>query len=154
MKPIRSRRELNEGRRTLHELRRQMAILRNTYRQDKEAYRTATAGIRQLIRETRRAIATYEQAQASQLPEAIGARNPDTGELELPRLLRLLRQSAQLGQTELAERLGTKQANISRWEREGYVGYNLQQLQRIAGVLGYDVDVTFVRRRSAKGEAQ
>ena len=55
-----------------------------------------------------------------------------------------------LVQVELAERLGTRQASISRWEREGYDRYNLRQLVRIADALGCDLEVSFLRRDKGK----
>lgn len=128
-------------------------MLRQVYKHDKEDYELATRGMRQLVHETVHAIAAYEQAKAGQLPPVMGSRNPRTGELELPRLLRLMRQAAQLDQVELAARLGTRQANISRWEREGYDRFNLRQLQRIADALGYDVDVSFLRRKPRRAPA-
>lgn len=143
MKPIRSKRDLIEAETSLRELRHQLAMLGKAYRHDKEALAEATRGLRQLVRETRHAIAVYEQAQVGSLPAVMGARNPQTGTLEVPRLLRVLRLGAQLGQGDLAERLGTRQGNISRWEREGYDGYSLRQLARIADALGYDLDVSF-----------
>jgi DNA-binding XRE family transcriptional regulator len=100
--------------------------------------------------ETADAIAAYEQAKAGELPAVVGSRNARTGELELPRVLRLLRQAARLDQAELAERIGTRQANISRWEREGYDRYNLRQLMRIADALGCELEVAFVRRQSTR----
>jgi hypothetical protein len=143
---IRSRRELNQARENVHSLRKQIGMLRHTYRHDPAAWDLASRGLRQLVRETRRAIRAYEAAQGGKLPAAIQSRNPDSGRLEIPRVLRQLRLSERLGQAELAERLDTHQANISRWEREGYQAYNLRQLERIADALGYDLDITFIRR--------
>jgi DNA-binding transcriptional regulator YiaG len=152
MKPIRSKRDLEQARKSLHELRQQLAMLKKAYRHDREAYELATRGLRELAHETAHAIAAYEQAAAGRLPAAVGARNPRTGQLELPRVLRSLRRAAGLDQTGLAARLGTHQSDISRWEREGYDRYNLQHLQRLADVLGYDLEVTFLKRDPPKGE--
>lgn len=148
MKPIKTKREKAAAERGIHELREQLAFLKETYRQDRDAYKLATSGLRQLLRETQHAVAVYEQAQVGRLPRVIGSRNARTGELELPRLLRLLRQAAQLSQAALARHLGTRQGDISRWEQEGYEGYSLRQLKRIADVLGYDLEVSFLRRKA------
>ena len=153
MKPIRTRRDLEAARRSLHELRQQLAMLRKVSRHDGEARELATRGLRQLVHETVHAITAWEQAESDQLPPVVGARNERTGKLELPRLLRLLRRAASLDQGELAARLGTQQANISRWEREGYDRYNLRQLERIADALGCDLEVSFMRRHEAGGES-
>ena len=154
MRPIRSKRELEQAQKSLHDLRQQLAMLKKAYRHDKDAFELATRGLQQLVHEMTHAIAAYKQAEAGQLPAVIGARNARTGQLELPRLLRCLRRAAQLDQAELAQRLGTRQANISRWEREGYDRYNLRQLQHIAGVLGYDLEVSFIRRNPKREESE
>lgn len=39
-------------------------------------------------------------------------------------------------QKELAEKLGVKQSNISRWEKPGYQGYKVKMLSKIARALG------------------
>jgi predicted XRE-type DNA-binding protein len=125
--------------------------LRQTYRHDPAKLELATSGLTQLVKELAHAITAYEHAQVGELPPVIGTRNPRTGELELPRVLRLLRQAAQLDQAELAERVGTHQANVSRWEKPGCDSYSVRQLQRIAAALGCDLEVSFLRHHKRRG---
>lgn len=47
-----------------------------------------------------------------------------------------LRVKSNITQKELAERLGVKQSNISRWEKPGYQGYKVKMLSKIARTLG------------------
>lgn len=47
-----------------------------------------------------------------------------------------LRLQSGLTQKELAERLGVKQSNISRWEQPGYQGYKVKMLSKISRILG------------------
>jgi transcriptional regulator with XRE-family HTH domain len=47
-----------------------------------------------------------------------------------------LRVQAGLTQKELAEKLGVKQSNISRWEQPGYQGYKVKGLSKIVRMLG------------------
>lgn len=63
------------------------------------------------------------------------------------------RQKAGLSQAELAERIGSKQAVISRLEDADYDGHSLTMLQRIAAALGKRVSIGFqnVRRVGSKG---
>ena len=89
MQPITSRRELGVAKKSLIEIRIQLKRLRHTYCEDKEAYDLATGGLRDLAREIRRLVRSYEMATAGQLPPVVGSRNPRTGRLELPRVLRL-----------------------------------------------------------------
>jgi transcriptional regulator with XRE-family HTH domain len=57
-----------------------------------------------------------------------------------------LRTKANLTQTELAERAGTKQSVISRIEDADYYGHSLKMLARIAEVLDRRIYVAFVTR--------
>jgi len=53
------------------------------------------------------------------------------------------RQQAGLSQAELAQRIGSKQAVISRLEDADYEGHSLTMLQRIAAALGKELRVQF-----------
>jgi ribosome-binding protein aMBF1 (putative translation factor) len=53
------------------------------------------------------------------------------------------RQKAGLSQAELAERIGSKQAVISRLEDADYDGHSLTMLQRIAAALGKQITIEF-----------
>jgi transcriptional regulator with XRE-family HTH domain len=55
---------------------------------------------------------------------------------EITHSLVSLRKKSNLTQKELAEELGVKQSNISRWEQAGYQGYKVKMLSRIARTLG------------------
>lgn len=47
-----------------------------------------------------------------------------------------LRMAKGITQKDLAESLGVKQSNISRWEKAGYQGYKVKMLSKIARHLG------------------
>jgi ribosome-binding protein aMBF1 (putative translation factor) len=53
------------------------------------------------------------------------------------------RKAAKLTQTELARRIGTTQAVISRLESANYEGYSLGMLQRVAEALGQKLELRF-----------
>lgn len=53
-----------------------------------------------------------------------------------------MRQDKGLTQKQLAEILGVKQSNISRWERPGYQGYKVNVLSKLARVLGGQLQVS------------
>jgi len=54
------------------------------------------------------------------------------------------RNKAGLSQSELADRVGTKQSVISRLEDADYEGHSLSMLQRIAAALGQCVEIRFL----------
>jgi ribosome-binding protein aMBF1 (putative translation factor) len=53
------------------------------------------------------------------------------------------RQKAGISQTELAERIGTKQGVISRLEDADYEGHSLSMLLRVASALGKQISIEF-----------
>lgn len=62
------------------------------------------------------------------------------------------RQEAGLSQAELAARIGSKQAVISRLEDADYEGHSLTMLQRIATALGKQISIAF--HRAPRGRAK
>ena len=54
------------------------------------------------------------------------------------------RTKAGLSQSDLAERIGTKQSVISRLEDADYEGHSLNMLHRIAAALGQCVEIRFL----------
>ena len=71
--------------------------------------------------------------------------------LRLARKLRELREARHLTQTELAERVGTKQSVIARMESSRVIP-RLDLLQRVAFALGLALKVDFLRpQRGAAG---
>ncbi|MDB6066957.1 MAG: transcriptional regulator [Pedosphaera sp.] len=76
---------------------------------------------------------------------------------EVAQLIYDARQKAGLSQAELAERIGSKQAVISRLEDADYDGHSLSMLQRIAVALGKQVTIGFhdvSKTRSKAGHAR
>jgi len=58
-----------------------------------------------------------------------------------------LREKKGLTQVELAELMGTKQSNISRWEEGLCDGIRLSTLERIANAFDCNLDVRFVPKK-------
>ena len=67
-------------------------------------------------------------------------------------LIRECRRRADLSQGALAERLGTTQSAVSRWER-GHESPRVDTLGRILQACGFEVDLTF-RRHDDEDRAQ
>ena len=63
---------------------------------------------------------------------------------ELAEMLYAARKRAGLTQTQLAERVGTRQPVIARLEDADYNGHSLSMLQRISGALLYQLRIVFV----------
>lgn len=72
------------------------------------------------------------------------------GEFLIAKALISARTQAHLSQAELARRIGTHQANVSRWEG-GKAVPSTRTLQRIATATGLELVIAFKRRRSRRG---
>ena len=68
----------------------------------------------------------------------------ETVNAEVARLIYEARIEAGLTQTELAERIGSKQPVIARLEDADYEGHSLSMLQRIARALNKRIEISFV----------
>ena len=67
---------------------------------------------------------------------------PPTTSSQIAKLIRDLREQAELTQAQLAERVGTTQSVISRLEKDDYEGHSLSMLYRIGRALDRRVTVT------------
>jgi len=77
------------------------------------------------VEQRARASATYRKSFARSLHQ-----------IDLALLVREMRESAELTQTELAKRVGTTQSVIARLEDAEYAGHSLTMLERIAAACG------------------
>ncbi|HEY7830564.1 MAG TPA: helix-turn-helix transcriptional regulator [Solirubrobacteraceae bacterium] len=68
---------------------------------------------------------------------------------ELPTALIEARIAAHLTQRDLAQRLGTAEQQIQRWEANNYTGVNLDRLQNIADALNIHIHETITYGRAA-----
>ena len=88
----------------------------------------------------------------------IRAYAPEKDHLDISRAIVGLRLSQGMTQAELAEKIQRQQENISRLESEGYGGYTVKQLQKIAEAAGARLEINFVRadksRKKAAGRLQ
>jgi transcriptional regulator with XRE-family HTH domain len=73
--------------------------------------------------------------------------------MEVAQMIYDARTEAGLTQGKLAELIGTRQSVIARLEDADYTGHSLTMLQKIAGALGHDLELRFVRtkRRAPRG---
>ncbi len=81
--------------------------------------------------------------------EFVGALQEMEPEFQVAKEVLRLRLAQGLTQEELAERIGTKQASISRLERASYKP-SLGFLQRVAAALNARVEIRFVPREQAR----
>ncbi|MBS1262243.1 MAG: hypothetical protein MAG453_01585 [Calditrichaeota bacterium] len=74
-------------------------------------------------------------------PDLIAESDAEYQRLRLSHLISRMREESGLTQQQLAERIGTRQSVISRYERESYTGLSLNTLVKLASAMGYRVRV-------------
>lgn len=98
------------------------------------------ASLKKMLHDLEVQIRVYEEAKRGRVSRATLERllSPTESGV-LPRIgqaVVLLRVARRMTQADLARKLGTRREVVARWEREDYVGYTLETLQRIFAALG------------------
>lgn len=81
-------------------------------------------------------------------PELRNAIEDETLNARIAQLIYAARTDAGMTQKMVAQRVGTTQSVIARLEDADYAGHSLSMLNRIARVLGKQIEVRFVRPKS------
>ena len=106
----------------------------------KKEYEFFSKGYILHIKQLQAEIEEYQKMKRSPLPHVLRAHNP----IELSHQLVRLRLARGLTQAELAARIGCKQADISRLERDDYQGYTISQLEKIAEGLDAEIELDLI----------
>lgn len=137
---IKNDRQLKITTEKLNELREGLERVSEKYSSDKKRLGFLSKGYLQHIKQLEKEIEEYEKMKRSPLPKVLHAHNP----IEISHLLVRLRLARGLTQAQLAARLGCKQADISRLEREDYDGYTISTLEKIASILNADLELNLI----------
>lgn len=124
----------------LHQMEQDLAAIRKKHSRDRKKAALLSQGYMEHIGQLKTEIKEYEKMKKSPLPKVLEARDS----VEISRQLVKLRLARGLTQAELAARMGCKQADISRLEREEYKGYTINQLEKIAANLDAKVRLNIV----------
>jgi len=137
---IKNDRQLEYTRRRLRELEENLEEVRSRYSSNKKQVGLLSQGFIEHIAQLKGEVEEYERMKKGPLPRVLRAH--DAGEIS--RQLVRLRIARGLTQAELAERIGCKQADISRLEREDYQGYTISQLKKVAAGLNAELGLSLV----------
>ncbi len=102
-------------------------------------------GYHEHIAQLRSEIKEYRGMKKSPLPRVLKAKSPE----EISRQLVRLRISRRLTQAELASRIGCKQTDVSRMEREDYNGYTVSGLKKVAEGLGAKIELDIIPEKTS-----
>ena len=93
--------------------------------------------------------AAYKFNVKAEGPEFRKAYEAEFGRLRLAHRIAELREQSGLTQAELARKVGTTQAGISRLENPNYRNYSLKTLEKVAHALGARLKVELDKQRAA-----
>jgi len=140
---IKNDRQYEYTKNKLHEFKEDLKAIRKKYSSDKNKVTLLSQGYIEHIAQLETEIEEYEKMKKLPLPKVLRVHN--LGEIN-HQLVRL-RLAKGLTQAQLAARIGCKQADISRLEREEYQGYTIGQLEKIVTSLDVEIELTFIPRR-------
>lgn len=142
---IKNDRQYEYSRRRLQEFDQDLKEIEKKYATDKDKLALLSQGYQEHIAQLKGEMKEYERMKTTDLPKVLRAQTP----LEISRLLVQLRIARRLTQEELASRVGCKQADIARLEREDYQGYTLNQLRKIAACLNAEIELNVIPKKAA-----
>lgn len=137
---IKSVRQYEYTKRKLRELEEDLKAVRKEYSSDKNKSALLSRGYTEHIAQLKTEIAEYEKMKKSPLPKILKIRDLD----EISRQIVRLRLARGFTQAKLASRIGCKQADVSRIEREDYQGYTIGQLKKIAAGLNAEIELDLI----------
>jgi predicted XRE-type DNA-binding protein len=137
---IKNDRQLKITKQRLNELKEGLERIGKKYSSNKKKCEFLSKGYLLHIEQLRNEITEYEKMKKSPLPKVLRAHDLD----EISRQLVRLRLARGLTQAELAARIGCKQADVSRLEREDYQGYTIGQLKKIAANLDAEIEIDLI----------
>lgn len=130
----------------LNEFKIDLKEIKKKYSTDKNKLALLSQGYKEHIEQLKAEIAEYEKMQESPLPKVLLAKNVE----QISRVITRLRVCRRFTQSQLAARIGCKQADISRLERESYRGYSIELLERIAKGLDAKIELKVIPKARPK----
>ena len=137
---IKNNRQYEYTKRKLREFEEDLKAMRKKYSSEQNKADLLSQGYIEHIAQLKAEMAEYEKMKNSPLPKVLRARGVD----EISHQLVRLRLARGLTQAQLAARVGCKQADVSRLEREEYQGYTIIQLNKIATSLGAEIELDLI----------
>ena len=147
---IKNKRQYEYSKRKLHELEEDLKAIRKKYYIDKNKVALLSQGYIEHIVQFKDEIKEYEDMIKAPFPEVLPIHNLN----EINRSIVRLRIARKITQEELAQRVGCKQSDISRLERDDYCGYTIGQLDKIMACLGVKIALNLIPKESAIAEQE
>jgi len=137
---IKNDRQFEYTKKKLREFEGNLKAIRKEYSSDKNKVTLLSQGYVEHIAQLKSEIMEYKKVKETPLPKILRAHNLT----EISRVLVRLRIARGFTQAQLAARIGCKQADISRLEREDYPGYTFNKLQKITKSLDAKIELSVI----------
>ncbi len=147
---IKNKRQYEYSKRKLHELEEDLKAIRKKYYIDKNKVVLLSQGYIEHIVQFKDEIKEYEDMIKAPFPEVLPIHNLN----EINRSIVRLRIARKITQEELAQRVGCKQSDISRLERDDYRGHTIAQLDKIIAGLGAKIVLNLIPEESISAEQE
>jgi transcriptional regulator with XRE-family HTH domain len=147
---IKNGRQYEHSKKKLHELEEDLKAIRKKYYLDKNKVALLSQGYIEHIVQFKDEIKEYEDMIKAPFPEVLLIHNLN----KISRSIVRLRIARKITQEELAQRVGCKQSDISRLERDDYYGYTIGQLDKIMAGLGVKIELNLFPKESAITEQE
>jgi transcriptional regulator with XRE-family HTH domain len=147
---IKNGRQYEHSKKKLHELEEDLKAIRKKYYLDKNKVALLSQGYIEHIVQFKDEIKEYEDMIKAPFPEVLLVHNLN----KISRSIVRLRIARKITQEELAQRVGCKQSDISRLERDDYYGYTIGQLDKIMAGLGVKIELNLFPKESAITEQE
>lgn len=142
---IKNDRQFKYTKKRLAELQDGLKAIHKKYSSDKNKLSLLTQGYKEHVAQLTKEAGEYEKIKKLPLPHVLRAHDP----LEISHQLARLRIARGFTQAQLAGRIGCKQSDVSRLEREEYRGYTITQLTKIAKSLNAKIELNLIPIRKA-----
>lgn len=147
---IKNKRQHEYSKRKLHELEEDLKAIRKKYYIDKNKVALLSQGYIEHIVQFKDEIKGYEDMIKAPFPEVLPIHNLN----EINRSIVRLRIARKITQEELAQRVGCKQSDISRLERDDYRGHTIAKLDNIIAGLGAKIVLNLIPEESVSAEQE
>ena len=147
---IKNKRQYEYSKRKLHELEEDLKAIRKKYYIDKNKVALLSQGYIEHIVQFKDEIKGYEDMIKAPFPEVLPIHNLN----EINRSIVRLRIARKITQEELAQRVGCKQSDISRLERDDYRGHTIAKLDKIIAGLGAKIVLNLIPEESVSAEQE
>lgn len=137
---IKNDRQREIAKKKLYELEESLKNINKKYSSNKMQLKLLSRGYKEHIAQIKKEIEEYKKMKEAPLPRILKAHSP----ADISHQLIRLRVSKGITQEKLAKSIGCKQADISRLEQEGYGGYTITQLKKVADSLDANIEISFI----------